>query len=79
MVVPLDIEQHEELVYRKYAARALVADGGLAPPFAGAKQMLEGAVEAIRAVALEPGRDVALAVDVAASHFYHEGRYHLEG
>ena len=25
----------------------------------------------------EPGRDVALAIDVASSHFYDDGRYHL--
>ncbi|MDB5290586.1 MAG: enolase [Phycisphaerales bacterium] len=62
----------------KYGSRALVADeGGLAPPFPGIDAMLEDAVESIRAAGLEPGRDVALAVDVASSHFYEGGRYHL--
>jgi enolase len=41
--------------------------------------MLHDAVAAIEAAGLEPGRDMALAVDVAASHFYHESRYHLDG
>jgi len=69
-----------ELSYRKYGMRALTADeGGLAPAFANAEAMLADAVESIRAAGLEPGRDVALAVDVASSHFYHEGRYHLGG
>jgi enolase len=65
-------------VSRKYGMRALTADeGGLAPAFAGAEAMLSDAVEAIRAAGFEPGRDVALAVDVAASHFYRDGRYYL--
>jgi enolase len=67
-----------ELTRAKYGMRALTADeGGLAPPFADAEAMLEDAVESIRAAGLEPGRDIALAIDVAASHFYHNGHYHL--
>jgi enolase len=69
-----------ELIYRTYDMRALTADeGGLAPAFPSAEAMLGDAVAAIRAAGLEPGRDVALAVDVAASHFYHGERYHLGG
>jgi enolase len=67
-----------ELAHTKYGMRALTADeGGLAPPFPDAETMLADAVEAIRAAGLVPGRDVALALDVAASHFYHDGRYAL--
>ena len=65
---------------RKYGMRPLTADeGGLAPPFESAEAMLEDAVAAIADVGLRPGQDMALAVDVASSHFYHEGRYHLGG
>jgi enolase len=39
--------------------------------------MLGDAVEAIELAGYEPGRDVALALDVASSHFFEEGRYHL--
>lgn len=67
-----------ELSCHKYGMRALTADeGGLAPPFASAEAMLADAVEAIQNAGYEPGREVALAVDVASSHFYHSGRYHL--
>ena len=67
-----------DLTARKYGARPLTADeGGLAPPFPSAEAMLDDAVEAIGAAGLAPGRDVALAVDVAASHFYRDGRYYL--
>jgi enolase len=67
-----------ELIGRKYGMRVLRADeGGLAPPFARPEAMFEDAVEAIRAAGLEPGRDVALAVDVAATHFHRRGVYDL--
>ena len=66
------------LTAKKYGARALVADeGGLAPPFASAQAMLDDAAEAIRHAGFEPGKDVALAVDAASSHFYSGGLYHL--
>jgi enolase len=67
-----------ELTYRKYGARPLTADeGGLAPPFPDAEAMLEDAVASIRGAEFLPGRDVAIAVDVASTHFYEGGRYHL--
>jgi len=66
--------------HQKYGARPLVADeGGLAPPFPSSEQMIADAVEAIRLAGFQPGRDVALAVDVASSHFYTDGRYHIAG
>ena len=67
-----------ELTRRKYDARPLVGDeGGLAPPFRNPDEMLELAAESIRAAGFVPGGDVAMAVDVAASHFYRDGHYHL--
>jgi enolase len=67
-----------ELTARKYAARPLRADeGGLAPPFPSAEAMIADAVESIRLAGYAPGKDVSLAVDVAASHFYRDGKYHL--
>lgn len=69
-----------EQTSRKYGMRPLTADeGGLAPPFPNAEAMLEDAVESIRMAGFKPGHDLAIAVDVAASHFYHGGRYHLGG
>jgi enolase len=68
-----------KLCAKKYNTRTLVADeGGLAPPFPSADAMLADAVEAITLAGFTPGRDVALAVDVASSHFYEGGKYHLE-
>jgi enolase len=67
-----------DLCQRNYGMRLLTADeGGLAPPFTDAEAMLSDAVAAIEAAGLVPGRDVVLAVDVASSHFYADGYYHL--
>lgn len=64
----------------KYRARALVADeGGLAPAFPSAETMIADAVQAIRDAGFDPGKDCALAIDVASTHFHHDQRYHLDG
>ena len=64
----------------KYDMRLLTADeGGLAPPFASSQEMFVEAVAAVEAAGYSPSEDVALTVDVAASHFYEDGLYHLDG
>jgi enolase len=67
-----------KLIRRKYGMGPLTADeGGLAPPVQTAEALLDDAVEAIGLAGLTPGRDVSICVDVATSHFYRDGRYHL--
>ncbi|HEY8748850.1 MAG TPA: enolase [Tepidisphaeraceae bacterium] len=62
----------------KYGARPLVADeGGLAPPFPNVEAMFGDAVDAITGAGFVPGKDMSLAIDVASSHFYADGRYQL--
>jgi len=64
----------------RYGMRALVADeGGLAPPFARVEDAFEDAVAAIEMAGLVPGRDVALCIDVASSHFHADGAYAMDG
>lgn len=69
-----------ELIWKQYGMRVLRADeGGLAPPFPATEAMFVDALKAIESAGFRPGVDVALAVDVAASHFYRDGTYHLDG
>jgi enolase len=69
-----------ELTSKKYTIRALRADeGGLAPPFPNVTVMIEDALQAIEQAGLKAGQDVSLALDVASSHFYENGNYHLDG
>lgn len=59
--------------------RAGVADeGGYAPALESNESGFSIMVEAIERAGLEPGRDAAIAVDVAASHFYERGKYCLQ-
>jgi enolase len=54
-------------------------EGGFAPEVATAAGALELLVQAIETVGLEPGDEVALALDPAASELYRDDVYHLEG
>ncbi len=66
------------LIAEKYNMRALTADeGGLAPPFADVESMLGDAVESIERAGFTPGKEVSLAIDVASSHFFTDGKYLL--
>ena len=63
-----------------YDMRLLRADeGGLAPPVACSEDMFVEALRAIEAAGYAPSDDVVLTVDVAASHFFKDGLYHLDG
>jgi enolase len=80
LAVAFDVYQAAAALGRdRYGTRLLTADeGGLAPPFPDSEHMIAAAVEAIERAGYRPGVDVALAIDVAASHFHIDGRYQLE-
>ncbi|HXG11068.1 MAG TPA: phosphopyruvate hydratase [Gemmataceae bacterium] len=74
-------------VYRALAATltrhgfegVLVGDeGGFGPRLHNNEQAIHMVLEAIERAGYTPGRQAALALDVAATHFYHAGRYHLK-
>ncbi|MCZ6749833.1 MAG: phosphopyruvate hydratase, partial [SAR324 cluster bacterium] len=66
------------LLTERHGYRPLVADeGGWAPRLASNEAMLELTTEAIERAGCRPLEDVAVAIDVAATHFYVEGRYCL--
>lgn len=54
-------------------------EGGFAPNLASSEEALELIVEAIEKAGFKPGEEVFLALDVAASEFYRDEAYHLEG
>jgi enolase len=54
-------------------------EGGFAPDLAHNRAALDLLVEAIGKAGFEPGRDVALAVDAAATEFHADGAYRFEG
>ncbi len=52
-------------------------EGGYGPRLETNRLALEFLTEAIAEAGFIPGRDAAIAVDVASSHFYRDGHYHL--
>ena len=54
-------------------------EGGFAPNVGTASEALELIVQAIEAAGLEPGSEVAIALDPAATELFSDGRYRLEG
>ena len=54
-------------------------EGGFAPELATGAEALQLLVGAIETVGLEPGDEVALAMDPACSELYRDGAYQLEG
>jgi enolase len=54
-------------------------EGGFAPNLASNAEALDLILEAIGNAGFTAGKDVALAIDVAASEFYKEGKYAFEG
>ena len=54
-------------------------EGGFAPDLPSNRAALEALSTAVDRAGCRMGRDVGLALDVAASEFYHDGRYVIEG
>jgi len=93
MAVPLGAETFSEglrwgvevyhslkaLLKEKGLTTALGDEGGFAPDLPSNADALDLIVEAIKRAGYEPGRDVALALDVASTEFFSNGVYRFEG
>lgn len=54
-------------------------EGGFAPNLKSPDEALTVIMKSIEAAGYKPGQDVWLGLDVAATEFYKDGKYHLEG
>lgn len=54
-------------------------EGGFAPDLKSNEEGFKVIIEAIKSSGYIPGKDVKLAIDVAASEFYENGTYHIDG
>jgi enolase len=66
-------------LHDKGLATAVGDEGGFAPNLASAPDALDFIMESIEAAGYKPGDDVVLALDCAATEFFKDGAYHLEG
>ena len=54
-------------------------EGGFAPNLASARDALDFIMRSVEQAGYRPGDDVVLALDCAATEFFRDGAYHMEG
>ncbi|MCK2201198.1 phosphopyruvate hydratase [Corynebacterium callunae] len=69
----------KSVIKAKGLSTGLGDEGGFAPSVGSTREALDLIVEAIEKAGFTPGKDIALALDVASSEFYKDGKYHFEG
>lgn len=69
----------KKILNKKGLSTGVGDEGGFAPKLGGNKQALELLVESIEAAGYKPGQDVYLALDVAATELFENGKYRWEG
>ncbi|MBG9348449.1 phosphopyruvate hydratase [Corynebacterium belfantii] len=69
----------KSVIKSKGLSTGLGDEGGFAPSVESTKAALDLIVEATEKAGFKPGADIALALDVASSEFYKDGKYHFEG
>ena len=66
-------------LHAKGLATSVGDEGGFAPDLASTTDALDFIMHSIEAAGYTPGDDVVLALDCAATEFYREGAYHIDG
>ncbi|GAB3694729.1 phosphopyruvate hydratase [Corynebacterium nasicanis] len=69
----------KSVIKEKGLSTGLGDEGGFAPSVESTRAALDLIVEAIEKSGYKLGEDVALALDVASSEFFKDGKYHFEG
>lgn len=69
----------KKVLHKRGLSTSVGDEGGFAPNLSSNEEALAVIVEAIRQAGYEPGRDIALALDVAATELFQDGAYLLEG
>lgn len=67
-----------KILHKKGYSTAVGDEGGFAPNLKSNEEACEVIIEAIKAAGYEPGTQIAIAMDVAASSFHENGAYNLE-
>jgi enolase len=69
----------KKILHKKGMNTAVGDEGGFAPSLASHEEAIKLIMQAIEEAGYEPGTQIAIGLDCAASEFYKEGKYHLEG
>jgi enolase len=74
-----EIFHHLGKILKKKGQQTTVGDeGGYAPKLSSNEEPLMLIMEAIKKAGYKPGEEVGIAMDPAATEFYHDGMYHLD-
>jgi enolase len=71
--------QLKTILHGRGLSTAVGDEGGFAPNLPSNEDAVKVLVDAIEAAGRSAGRDLAIAIDAAASEFYRDGLYHLAG
>ena len=69
----------KSLLKSKGLSTALGDEGGFAPDLKCNEEAIEVILEAVEKAGYKPGKDIVIALDVASSEMYADGKYNLEG
>ena len=69
----------KKILKEKGMVTAVGDEGGFAPNIESNEEALKFIINAISVAGYIPGKDVMLALDIAASELYKDGMYHIEG
>ena len=67
------------LLKSKGLSTALGDEGGFAPNLKCNSEAIDVILEAVEKAGYKPGKDIMIALDVASSEFYEDGKYNLAG
>ena len=69
----------KKILHDRKLTTAVGDEGGFAPSVENHEAAIKLIIEAIEKAGFEPGTEIALGLDCAASEFYKDGKYHLAG
>ena len=69
----------KKILHQRRLTTAVGDEGGFAPSVENHEAAIKLIIEAIETAGFEPGREISLGLDCAASEFYKDGKYHLAG
>ncbi len=69
--------QLKKILKEKGMNTAVGDEGGFAPDFSSNEEAIKVILQAIEAAGYNPGEEIGLGLDAAASEFYKDGKYHL--
>ena len=76
----VEVYQHlKKLLIKKGLNSSVGDEGGFTPNIASAPEALDIIMEAINQAGYKPERDISLAIDVAASELFENGKYNFKG